>query len=166
MSNFTKQEYLELCQRLLDEQYSSDDESDDTSAIAWIPAESEIKNKMTAVRNAQGFIDLTKMKKEKIKEAIQKCDNFRVHDFTIRINHYNDKSDSFSITLYEDKTKTPSGNPCKMTYPVLIEKDSRFNGRSWITYFKGSKYGGNIPTDTLIEIIRFLQIIKKLSAFI
>lgn len=161
----TKQEYLDMCQKLLDAQYNEDDSDNSLKDTAWIPAEPEAKLKMRAPLTSN-IIDLTNMKKDKITEYLCKGSLFKIHNFTIKTRDFDEENNLFHITLYEDRIKTPSGQPCKMTYPLDVGRDTRFTGRLWLNYFFGSGWGKKIPLETMVEIVRFLQIIKKLSAFI
>ena len=72
---------------------------------------------------------------------------------------------SMDIKLSEEKTKTPSGNPCKMNYPVLMDKDLRFSNRKWSSLFYNG-IANNISIDLVVDIIRWLQVITKLPAFL
>lgn len=168
---FSKEEYIALCQKMLDEQYGNDEDDYDTVDMnAWIPSESEAKEKMIAA-SINGIIDLTKTKKSDIATNLFKCTNLKIGNFSIKITRYSGSPSkdgvglTFDISIFEETSKTPSGNPCKMTYKVDILKDSRFTGRQWISYF--NKYNGsNIPTSVLVDIIRFLQVVHRLPAFV
>jgi hypothetical protein len=169
MSSLTNQEYLDLVQKLVDQQYDDAEDQNDV-VMEWIPSESEAKKKMVQA-NTNGVIDLTNVKSGKIKESLFKCTNLQVGSFKIRITRYNGAPSQdgtridMDLEVYEAKTKTPSGHPCKVDYPVDFYKDNRFANKSWIKYFR--RYcGDNVPADTVVEIIRWFQAVTKLNAFL
>lgn len=168
---FTEQEYLDLVTKLADQQYDQLEEDTDLENIFWDPSEPKIKEKIVASQNT-GTLDLTKIKKDKIKELLFKHNHIKIYDFLIRITEYHGEPSkgganlTVNITLYHERHKTElSGTPCKMTVPFSIDKDNRFQTRPWISYFVGP-YGKEIPTDILIEIIRYMQVVSKLPAFL
>jgi hypothetical protein len=172
MSSFTNQEYLELCQRLVDQQY--EDLVDETPAIdnEWIPAEPEFKWKKKFKPNVNGSIDMTDTKSNLIRDLLWKCTNIKVGNFKIRISSYTGEPGqhgalvSMRLEVWEERHKTPNGHPCKIDFPVNWTKDTRFTGRPWLKYFTNGYSGGTIPIDTVVDIIRWMQAIKKLTAFL
>lgn len=170
MSELTNEEYLALCQKLVDQQYDDAVDDYDISKMEWMPAESEIKEKMLKI-NRNGMIDLTHVKSTKIKEEIFKCGNLKVGDFKIIISQFNgipsQEKDKLtcSLRLMGHQSKTMNGMPCNMDNDVNLKKDNRFNGRPWLKHFNSS-YADNVPIDTVVDIIRWLQAIKKLTAFL
>lgn len=170
MSTLTNEEYLALCQKLVDQQYDDAVDDYDISKMEWIPAESEAKERMIKVNN-NGMIDLTHVKSTKIKEEILKCGNLKVGDFKIIISHYNGVPSQegsklcCSLRVMGHQSRTMNGMPCNMDSSVNLKKDNRFNGRPWLKYFSSS-YADNVPIDTIVEIVRWMQAIKKLTAFL
>jgi hypothetical protein len=167
---FTEEEYLDLVTRLAEQQYGSLDDIVVGDA-EWMPSEAPIKEKMFRAKN-EGTIDLTKIKKDQIKDLLFKHNNIKIYDFLIRITFYHGEPGkdganlTVDVSLYNEIHKTPlSGAPCKMTVPFSITKDNRFTKRPWLSYFVNS-HGKNIPADTLVEIIRWMQVVKKLPAFL
>jgi hypothetical protein len=168
---FTEQEYLELITKLADQQYDQLEEDTDLENIFWEPSEPEIKEKIVASQN-NGTIDLTKIKKDKIKGLLFKHSHIKIYDFLIRITEYhgepskNGANLTVDVTLYHERHKTElSGAPCKMTVPFNICKDNRFTNKPWLSHFVDC-HGKEIPTDVLIEIIRWMQVTSKLPAFL
>lgn len=170
MKSLTDQEYMELCQKLVDQQYSDAVDDYDIEKMEWIPAESEAKEKMLKV-NHSGMIDLTHVKSSKIKEEIFKCGNLKVGDFKIIISHYSGVPSQegaklcCNLRVMGHQSQTMNGMPCNMDSTVNLSKDSRFKGRPWLKYFNGS-YADNVPIDTVVEIIRWMQAVKKMTAFL
>jgi hypothetical protein len=170
MSELTNEEYLALCQKLVDQQYNDAVDDYDISKMEWIPAESEAKEKMLKV-NHSGMIDLTHVRSTKIKEEIFKCGNLKIGDFKIIISHFSGIPSQegsnlcCNLRIMTHQSRTMNGMPCNMDFDANLKKDSRFNGRPWLKYF-GNGYGDNIPIDTLVEIVRWLQAIKKMTAFL
>jgi hypothetical protein len=174
-------DYLKLLQDL--EGSDSDYQEDDDVSVpdeSWIWGESPLKEKMLGPRN--GAIDVTKYKKESIKEALYKSTNLQVGDFTLKIERYNGRPGRFesikpiqidlsmNIAIWERKYKTPTGNPCKMDYRLDLHKDNRFVNKPWLTFFANSGLGTgkavDVPVDTVVDIIRWLQALKRLTAFL
>jgi hypothetical protein len=169
MKSFTDQEYLQLIQEIVDKQYDDAIDDYDIEKMEWIPAEPEIKKKLESL-NHHGMIDLTNVKSSKLKEEIKKCANLRVGAFKVMLTHVHPnpiKGDvGYDLNIKEERTKTPSGMPCRVDYRMDILKDSRFKGRPWLKYFKGEGYACNVPIDTVVEMVRWMQAIKKLTAFL
>ncbi len=170
MKSLTDQEYIELCQKLVDQQYNDAIDDYDIEKMEWIPSEPEAKEKMLKV-NHSGMIDLTHVKSSKIKEEIFKCGNIKVGDFKIIINHYSGVPSQegaklcCNLRVMGHQSQTMNGMPCNMDSVVNLPKDSRFKGRPWLKYFNGS-YASNVPIDTVVDIIRWMQAIKKMTAFL
>lgn len=155
-------EYMELLRKFVEQQYNCSDEDSsikEEDGIVWAPADSEAKMKIKNHINI--FIDFTNYKKDKVKSILMDSNRavecIRVNNFMVKIrNRY---KDSVNISIYEEKFKTPSGNSCKMTYPIDL-KDSRFSSFSHIKHNQSS-----ITIDSLVEIIKYLQIISKFPVF-
>lgn len=77
MKSLTDQDYLELIQSLVDQQYDTAVDDYDIEKMEWIPSESEIKEKFHKSKT-NGLIDLTNIKSVKLKEEILKCTNLKV----------------------------------------------------------------------------------------
>jgi hypothetical protein len=171
MSSFTNQEFLDLIQKLVDQQYDDAIDDYDIEQMEWVPSEPEIKQKIHQANNA-GTIDLTHVKASKIKEEILKCSNLRVGPFKMRITRYNGVPSqngaqmSLSMKAWEERTQTPSGMSCRMDYPMIFAKDARFNGRPWLKYFGRDNVAHNVPIDTVVEIVRWMRAMHKLTAFL
>jgi hypothetical protein len=167
----TNQEYFELIQRLVNQQYTQEEESlPDSFSGSWIPAESEIKQKMK-LKEAGGFCDLTNVKKNKMKDFIVKSGGIRVGQFVAKIikSEYTDnqmKDLVLDLTLYEEKYKTALGNPAVLLNKIDPIKDYRFSKCQWVIHWNGFQTGKKIPIDTVLDIVRWLQGIRKLTAFI
>lgn len=170
MKYFTDQEYIELCQKLVDQQYNDVIDDYDFFEIEYIPEKPEIKEKIIEV-NSSGMIDLIHIKSDKIKEEILKYGNLKIGDFKIIISHYNEVLSQdgarlcCNLKIMKHQSQTMNGMPCNMDVLVNLQKDNRFNGRHWLKYFSNS-FAYNVPIDTVVEMIRWMQCIKKLSAFL
>lgn len=168
MEKISVDEFLRLLQSISEEDYDDHNLNNDHQIEEYIESY-DIKPKFKA--NDNGIIDLTNIKKEKIKEQIHKCTNLKIGNFYLRITRYymfpmpDGLPLSMDIKLSEEKTKTPSGNPCKMNYPVLMDKDSRFSNRKWSSLFYNG-IANNISIDLVVDIIRWLQVITKYPAFL
>jgi len=176
MTSISKEEYLKLLEELTDQQYDSDeDEPLNPPDEAWIWADPPAKEKIR-IHNHHGVVDVTKCRKDSIQEALYKCMNIKVGDFLIKIERYHGYPDKFGkgvdltmdIEVWEKKYKTPSGNPCNMDFRMDWSKDNRFFGRKWLQWFDNgiSSSAQNVPVDTVVDIIRWMQAIKKMGAFL
>jgi hypothetical protein len=175
MTSISKDEYQRYLEELTDQQYADNDDADFYSPPeeAWIPAESEAKERMNFV-NRNGSIDVTKFRKEKIQEALYKCINIVCGVFLIRINKYHGSPDKFGkgtnlsmdISLAETKFKTATGQPCNMQFRMNLTNDNRFTNRPWLHYFSAYGRGTNVPVEVVVDIIRWLQALKRMNAFL
>lgn len=176
MKYLSKEDYLSLIEsaRQDTEEYNELDNyniPDD----AWVPSESPNKIKMELARAASvhGIIDVLKYRKDQIRDAIYKCMNLQVGEFIIHIRRYNgypkDKQFSGPLTLdidvMQERYKTPSGAPCKMSYKFDFFQDNRFASQPWITHFDAAGHARDILVETVVEIVRWMQIIQRLTSF-
>lgn len=157
MKQFTKEEYIQLLEELVKQQYNLE-EAETPEEIVWMPSEPEVKKELNP-----GLVDLSSTKKDKLKELILNNRNFTIGPFKVRVNRTpltNSQDFLFSISVYEE-------NKDKRTmHKVDILADSRFENREWKKYFSTFKSGNGIPEDVLVDIIKWLQAIHKLAAFL
>lgn len=121
-------------------------------------------------------IDILDCPKNQIQEVLYNNTNLKIGEFIIRIEEYHGKPNldktppkaklTMDIGLWQERYITPSGTPCKMVYKMDLFQDSRFTDLHWITYFNSSGKAHNIPVDVIIDIIKHLQVIQKLSCFL
>jgi hypothetical protein len=174
MSNsFTRKDYLSLIQKFAEEQYDTPDEEEPKLEDYWMPAESPLKKKIQEPTNA-GAADVTKVKKDQVMDCLKKFRNIKVGNFLIKITKYhNDESGDFTkgmvdLYIYEEKNKTASGQPAKMHNKINLSKDDRFENRPWLSH--SNKYNpeflSKVPMLTVVEIVRWLQGITRLTAFL
>jgi len=177
MNSLTNQEYLELCQKLVDQQYDAvdiDNYNKGINKMEWIPAEPESKKR---VRQDTGIIDLTTIHSSKIKEQLLLKTNFRIGKFKIKINRYINNHylipkesptiiENNIVTIWEQRNRTPNGIPCNIDCALYLNTDDRFTGRPWLTHFKYKNISDNMSIDTIVEMVRWLRCVEKLSAFL
>lgn len=171
-----RDEYLKILQELVDQQYNDTNTQDIEQEDTWIYAESPLLEKIKKSKpNYHGVIDVTNFKRHKIRDALYDYMQFRVGEFLIKIITYQGESNkkladdaktTVNVSLWEKKFTTPSGNPCNMDFKLNILKDNRFHGKPWLLLFNSSGSGYNIPITTMIDIIRWMQAIQKLTAFL
>lgn len=143
---------------------------------SWAPGESSAKELMKRADGRYGIIDVTKFRKDKIQEALYKCMSIQVGEFLIRIDTYHGYPDKFGkgtnltmdIEVWKKQYKTLSGNPCNMDFKMDWSKDNRFFGRPWLQLFAGgtSCSANDVPVETVIEIVRWMQALKRMNAFL
>jgi hypothetical protein len=160
VKNFSKEEYLKLIQELLDNQY--DNEEEDNSLFVWLPAESEIKEKIKIKELNNGFIDGTNVKSIEFKKLLTLNGNVRFGLFMIVRTSKMQCNGSIITNLYIYEDHKANSN---ISSKVDVIKDSRFISRVWKKYFNSYKEGVDIPIDTVVEIARYLQVLQKLAAF-
>lgn len=169
MNSITKEEYLALINKLLDQQYSDDGEKPETENH-WIPAESPLKDKIPfAVQN--GVIDLTNAKKDKIKPSLMNAGSFKVDNFLIKVTKRQTQGIvgsnlTLDLEVYEEKFRTPSGNPCRMTYRLDIKNDPRFEQCRCLSNFGGGHYSRNVTSEVFFDLVRWMQALKRMTAFL
>jgi hypothetical protein len=175
MAFLNKEEYL----KLIEEAYSNEEDTEDYEIpdSSWIPSESPAKARMERAREANnnGIIDVLRYKKEQIQDALYQHVNLRVGEFLIHVEEYHGRPTirkmppqaqlTMDITVMQEKNRTPSGAPCKMHFKMDFFKDNRFTNKSWISYFTSSGKAHNIPVETVVNIVKYLQAIQNLSAF-
>lgn len=66
----------------------------------------------------------------------------------------------------ERRFRTPSGNPCNMDYRINLHKDNRFTNRPWLNEFGPQGEADDVPIETVVDIIRWLQALKRMNAFL
>lgn len=173
MKSFTNDEFLRLVEELTEQQYT-DEVEEHEHEFSWMPMASYVKDKLKNRPISNGTLDISKVKKEAIKDILCKGTLFKIGIFTIRITKYhsypnkNDKNQDFKLDLgfLHDVTKTPSGAPCNMQYKFEIGKDSRFANRPWLVYLSDSSNLKNVPINDAVEIIRWFQGLQRMTAFL
>lgn len=158
MRSFNEEEYIRLLEKLVSEQY---DEEDYPAVVPQWSGQEILDRKVQRVL-ANSVIDLTSANKTKIEDSLYQYRNIKVGKFSVKIIKYSTKPDNedilLSLSIYEDKKN-------QLIVRVNILKDHRFTGRSWQKYFNSSN-GSEIDIKTTVDIIKWLQAVQKLSAFV
>jgi hypothetical protein len=173
MGTFTKEEFLRLVERLTEQQYGGEIDEPESEETVWMPADPPAKDKIK-YPSSNGVIDLTNVKKDKIKDALYKCTTLKVGHFTVKISKYHGYPDKngkgqdlkLDLTFWHEVYRTPSGAPCRMTYKLDVAKDNRFSNRPWLSYLSGTSAARNVPIDTAVDIIRWFQGVIRMTAFL
>lgn len=160
------EEFLKLAEKMTSEQYGEDSDyrsfQDVLDDHEYIPPAKE-----TRPIDPSSNSDLTKVKRDQIKEALTKTGNVTIGNFVLKIHRYQgsieraakERPNEYSISLYEMKNKMPK--------KVQVTTDYRFKEVPWLSYFKDPIKGGSgIPGETLVDIVRWLQAIVKMGIFI
>lgn len=156
-----KDEYLKLIQQIMEQQYSTEEEKEEP---IWIPAEPEIKSKITKTLINNTVIDIIGLKKDQIINRIDTHNNFKIGNFLCKITSRGDNI--FSVSFFEDRLKTTCGLPCKITHRMNFSKDNRFDKAPWLPLFGyGSSSAHKISKESLSEVLRWIQAVSKLQAF-
>lgn len=119
------------------------------------------------------FINLTDSKTSEIKEVIkhhQMGKQYIIGNFLITMKCYrqNNKEESISVDLilWEKRPIIWNGRSCNIDYKLNLGKDFRFSGRTWVSQFNDCGMGEKISFSTMVEIVRWMQAITKMSAFL
>lgn len=181
MNRFTKEDYLRMLHEAAQEQYGSEDGDyveplPQIDESAWIPAIDPRKEQMLErLRRSTmyGRIDAAKLRKEQIQDALYKCVNLEVGGFILHVNEYHGhptpkkgKELTLDISILSRQNRTATGAPCSMDLPANLHKDDRFQKRPWLHLFdvKGRAY--EVPMETVVDIVRWLQALKRMNAFL
>lgn len=164
-----KEQYLKLLEEVSNADKDLDDEqSNDWMDSAWIPAEPEFKAEIKKAMT-YGKADITKLKRSEIGAALLKYRDVTVGDFLIRLEHSpsngSNPTTHIDMEIWEKRYRTPSGRPCNMDFRVNLHKDTRFMNCTWISSFTTWGHGKNILIATAVDVIRWLQVAKRISAF-
>lgn len=172
MTFISKEEYLKLIQAAQNEE---DMEEYSVPEAAWIPATPPAKARMELAKAAisNGVIDVLNYKKERLHDILYKKTNLQVGEFTIRIEEYHGRPNkdaavqlTMDILVWQERYQTPSGSPCKMSYKMDFFRDNRFSNCPWLSYFNSGGRAHDIPADTVVSIIKHMQMIQRLTAFL
>jgi len=177
MKYISKEDYLSLIETVHRDSEGYDElDNYNTPDEAWIPSESPNKFRMERARAASvhGMIDVLNYRKEQIRDAIYKSMNLQVGEFIIHIRRYGGHPKDkqlygplvLDIDVMQEKLKTPSGSPCKMSYRFDLFQDNRFAKQPWITHFNAGGSARDIPVETVVEIVRWMQALRRMNAFL
>lgn len=158
------QEYLNLIQKLLECQYDYNDTDNQPTNYNWIPAEPEAKSKLKRINANNKVVDLTNVKKDKIKSYLNNYGSIKVGYFLMKVTP--SAYDNNDIIIFQEVTHTKNGLSCNLLNKIDILKDSRFNTCDWRKYFNQFKRGNAVPSIILPDIIKWLQVVIKLSSFV
>ena len=160
-----KEEYLKFIMDIYNE--INDDMEEVLGDVCWTYSEPPEKTKII---NKLEHIDATNLKINDIKSKINKYNQISIGNFLIHIKQHEyceiNKLNLYSFYIYENIFTLPSGRSCNVLTKIDTLKDIRFKARPWLTYFKRDRMAYQVPENTLIDIIRWLQAICKLLAFI
>jgi hypothetical protein len=107
-------------------------------------------------------IDVTNFTRKELESMKKTYHIMKIGYFMMTIKKPNEL---FNIIIYEQVNKTSNGSPCNMQYKIRPPYDKRLWKQQWTTKFN-NYIGTNISENELIDIIRTLQIIYKMPAFI
>lgn len=170
MSSFTKEEYLKLIDRVMREQ-DEPEELDINYYELWSGAESQDPRVERAKKKKESTntIDATDLKSNRLVDIIRNYSTIKVGIFTLQINSSRSDSDNkeirMNITLYKTHFKTPNGLSFIIDKPHDPTKDDLFKDCLWIKQFDSCSAFG-MPEEDVISVIRWLQAITKLKAFL
>ncbi len=180
MSEMKKEDFLALVEKLTEGQYADEpepevswsgsihlDELEDLASLYRPKPSFRSKPKLRALdkkfMGQAAEVDLTKATMVEIKEQIEDLRRVVIGRFNIQLKH-SDKG--IDMQVYEIKKKTFGGIVKEMPEKVNFLKDSRFEGKDWIRFFKNNMGGVSIPVDTAAEILKWIQVVFKYPAFL
>lgn len=103
--------------------------------------------------------------------------SFNVEDFTVWVHLGNGSSvpdcpekrltdyQSFVIRMFDPDEGDSFGSPYGQG-AIYPSDDVRFQGQPWSSHFIGGKRAASVPVADFCQIIRFLQKVQKLTAFL
>lgn len=161
--------FLDIAKKLTEEQYGEDNKYEcfqDVLDDEAYTLSSPVVMEKQPIFNVNGITDLTKVKSANLATEIKKAGNLQIGKFLIKIKRYagqyeqaKNRTGFLDINIFEEKNKIHK--------KINVNKDSRFKDVPWSEHFKDEVNAGNqIPFDTVVEIVRWLQVIDKLVAFI
>lgn len=145
-------------------------EEDAPERKSWVEVKPEIKEKLFRARKS-GTTDLTHARSGAIKGLLFNHNNIKIYDFVIGITKYHGNLESdklellVDISILKEEEKLFNGKITKWYKLFDITHDDRFADAPWIFHFSYN-VAEEINADTLVEIIRRMQVVKKLSAFL
>ena len=167
------EEYLRLIEKYADELYGSENPDVDYDDIIpdWEEQETYYEAKEKPRFDYDAACDLTTANEDKIRVRLHLVGNIMVGKFLLKANRYTagamfdkvakkeDPGPFLTIAIYEQRKKLHD--------KVNLAKDVRFQGMPWIVYFKNPIASGkDIPFETVVEIVRWLQGISRLPSFL
>lgn len=180
MVSLNTQQYLDLIKSLDDDREDCVEDYD----TSWAPSSSYAKERMEKVKSTfqpGKTIDILNIKKDQIKQALYENTTFKIGEFIVYIRQYhgrpaakkpNDKTGfiitddlTVDIIINQEKLTTPSGAPCRIECKFDFFRDSRFANKSWLALFTSRGTAKNVPINTMVEIIRFLQVSQRYTSF-
>lgn len=176
MNSISEEEYLKMIQEAQESPFDEDSEpKPEIDESSWIPSVSPVKDSMMErLRRAtvHGKIDVSKLRKDQIQDALYKCVNVVIGDFVLHINEYHgypgkNKTDlSMDISILCTQYKTITGAPCKMELRFDPSKDNRFNNKPWSKRFDAYGHANYVPVEIVVDIVRWFQALKRLPSFL
>ena len=119
--------------------------------------------------SGRSYDDLIDASEEEIKEKIHTTGNIKIGQFLIKIKNYkkDTKTTTINMAIYEERLNETYFGKNTIAKRVNIVKDLRFETCDWLKYFINPITSGiNIPIETAAEIVRWLQGVVKLGAFL
>jgi hypothetical protein len=173
MKQFSLEEYKNLIDDHYSNQYGERIESyeeGDYAEIKDIEHFQEIKCRKFDFSNS--IANVTDVKKNQLRDYIEKYRYFTIGDFSIRINSLTDEKFSVSrfgkrasVVIYENISDKKIPENYRKLHKVNPLKDDRFVDCEWIVNFYNSN-GYNIDIETMVEILKWLQCLSKLRVFL
>lgn len=170
------EEFLKLIKEVVEEEekyLKYDEPEEDTLDYSTAVAELLKKHnraKKVLLSKKSGSIDVTNMKRNEILTHIKTKSEFTIGNFIVHVDN-GDKEDYVNIHILENQHKTASGFPCNMLVKKDVVRDKRFSSCPWLSYFS-SKHGSprrtayNVPAEEIINIIKWIKAINKMTAFL
>jgi hypothetical protein len=156
-------DYRKLIEEFYQNQYSSEDDNLSNGQNVWVPdiAGPEKIERLKMIQNTQQVVNATTFSAAEMKQKINDFRNIKIGNFIIKITTI--YGPTVDVLIYEELVKT---KPANITVKINPNKDSRFQGRSWTSYFNRFNVGKNIPIEEIYNIFRWLQAIYRMPAFL
>lgn len=171
MNKFNDQDYVQLLYKLYNSAYQCEDELDTLdNSNYYEPIFETVKDFQQPDINS--YADLTKIPADKIKDFIYKHRNLRIGNFLIQITNYccspsNHNYDNLELTIIiHEEFNYNSKQDKVLSSKVNVNKDHRFECKSWRNKFNSYRIGSSLSIEDTIDIVRWLQGLNRLSSFL
>ena len=161
------EEFLNLAKSLVDEQYDAN-VNDYQEVLDRGQEQLEKYQQQEKIIQANSSNNATDLKQEKIRAAIENSGNLEIGKFTLKIlrpegtrskEYQKLREGLLNISIYEKGLD-------KLHRKVKVAEDNRFKEAEWISYFKDPlRSGREVPIETVVEIVTWLQAIEKMLLF-
>jgi hypothetical protein len=155
MSKIDEKEYLTMVQEAYNQAYGAE-ENVFSERIVFSESELSLAAKERLLNSARrNIIDMTKMKRKEMAEKLSSARWITINNFVVQI--YKVENGLFTLAVSEEKNK--------IHRKLDSKRDNQFDqALEWREFFQ-SKVAVRIPLERVVEMIRWIQGISKITPF-